>query len=52
MEAEKTPNVVQATNRPGLYEELEQIQERYCAIKHLNYNSKILFLGYLFVRRH
>lgn len=27
-EAEKTPNVVQATNRPKLYEELENIQER------------------------
>jgi dynein heavy chain len=28
IEAEKTPNVVQATNRPGLYDELEQIQTR------------------------
>ena len=27
-EAEKTPNVVQATNRPKLYDELENIQER------------------------
>lgn len=27
-EAEKTPNVVQATNRKGLYEELEDIQKR------------------------
>ena len=27
-EAEKTPNVVKATNRKGLYEELEDIQKR------------------------
>ena len=27
-EAEKTPNVVQATNRDKLYDELENIQER------------------------
>ncbi len=27
-EAEKTPNVVQATNRPKLYKELENIQDR------------------------
>ena len=27
-EAEKTPNVVQATNRKKLYDELENIQER------------------------
>ena len=28
-EAEKTPNVVKATNRPGLYEELEDLQKRW-----------------------
>ena len=28
-EAEKTPNVVKATNRPRLYEELEDIQGRF-----------------------
>lgn len=28
-DAEKTPNVVKACNKPGLYETLEDIQKRY-----------------------
>ena len=28
-EAEKTPNVVVCCSKPGLYEELEDIQKRY-----------------------
>lgn len=28
-DAEKTPNVVEATNKPGLYEQLEDIQSRW-----------------------
>lgn len=31
-EAEKSPNVVKCTNRKGLYEELEDIQGRYCIL--------------------
>lgn len=27
-DAQKTPNVVEATNKPGLYERLEDIQSR------------------------
>ena len=28
LDAEKTPNVVKACNKPGLFEELEDIQKR------------------------
>lgn len=32
-EAEKTPNVVMACNKPGLYDELEDLQKRYVRLK-------------------
>lgn len=28
-DAEKTPNVVEATNKPGLYDKLEELQIRW-----------------------
>lgn len=47
LDARKTPNVVEATNKPGLYSKLEDMQSRFADDFSLPNLLKSFFLSYI-----